>query len=273
MKHLVVGNPMFAELQRQKRVALSKQNWSGGPLGARVLLISVYAYLFFLTVTNPRSVEPVALLYVLMVILFLCMPATLHGAIAGDRERRSLDLLLVAPVTPGQIIVGKFARGLALMLAIMVSIGLPCFIVQAVHGAQGMSFYWSDSYGMAGFLRGMLLVFATGAFLGALSLWISTRARSNGAALLGVVGAIFLIYVLSFVFASVIGVMSETGSQMLIDVHPFVALANTTIRNAGWASHDTVAWAWFSTICHLGLAAVLLASARNNLERISKGRM
>lgn len=272
MRHLFVGNPMFAELQRQRRAALSKSNWSGGPLGARILVISIYLYLVYLTVNNPRSAEPVAFLYILLILMFICLPATMHGVIAGDRERRSIDLLLVAPVTPGQIIIGKYMRGIALMVGLVLAIGVPCLVLILIHGKQGSTFYWTDTYGAIGFLRAILLIVSTGAFLASLSVWVSTRSKSNGAALLAIVGATFFIYVVLPVVWTVLAVMDREFSDFMAGMHPFVALSNTYLVSPGITSGvNNITTATLTTLAQFALAAVFLLLARNQLSRIAKG--
>lgn len=273
MKHLFVDNPMLAELERHKRTALAKRNWSGPHLVARILLIAVYGYLFYLTVTNPRSVEPVALLYIMLVLMFIVMPATLHGVVAGEREKRSLDLLLVAPVTVGQIIVGKYFKGLTVMFGIVAAIGVPCFIVQLRYGTDGVSFLWADTYGVPGFLRGVLLVVSVGAFLGALSIWVSSRTKSNASALVGIVGAVFVLYILSVVFAFVLMGLFPSPDDSLINLHPYVALANTYVVTSGVQSNSGIAESWVCIAFHSIMSVLLLNFARENLDRISKGRI
>ncbi|MCI0341124.1 MAG: hypothetical protein L0216_08205 [Planctomycetales bacterium] len=72
-------------------------------------------------------------------------PLLAAGSLAGERERRTLDLLRAAPVRPGTIVLAKWAAA-AFLLALLVAIGLPawgaCLLLGAVRPEQlaGASF-------------------------------------------------------------------------------------------------------------------------------------
>jgi hypothetical protein len=138
-RQLFVENPMFAEIQRERNKALAEHNWRGGQLAARVLLLVIYLFLLILTLNYVHVVEPFVLMYVMLGLATVLIPAGLHGTIAGEREKRALDLLLVAPVTPGQIVVGKFGKTFLSLLMIFVSVGIPAFIIELVKQGEPAS--------------------------------------------------------------------------------------------------------------------------------------
>lgn len=266
---------MFAEIEREKRKALATHNWRGGQLGARILLIAVYAFLVGLIIRYPQSIEPIAMFYILLVLVVIIMPAMMHGAIAGDRERRSLDLLLTAPVTPGQIVIGKLARGFGILLAVWLAIGIPTIIIEIMQQLNKANYYYYDSFGIAGFVRAMLLILVTGVFIATLSLWMSSRMKTNASALLATVGALFAFFVLVPIFAGVMSIFDNDFSSFIMNIHPFVALSNTSLRNSGIGSTqlNEVGLSWLCMLIQIACSYAFVYMARNNVWALSKGRM
>lgn len=114
-------------------------------------------------------------------ILFIT-PASLADAVAGERQRQTLDLLLVTRLSSASIILGKLFAGLAFnVLLILCSVPLfsLVFLFGGVNVAQVVAMY---------------LVFLSTTFvLGALSLCISTLVRRAAAStLLSLIGTLAL---------------------------------------------------------------------------------
>jgi ABC-type transport system involved in multi-copper enzyme maturation permease subunit len=74
-----------------------------------------------------------ALAGTVMVLVALIVPGLVGGAISGERERQTLDLLLVTPVGPARIIAGKLASSLLFVL-LLVTAALPMFSVVFILG-------------------------------------------------------------------------------------------------------------------------------------------
>src|SRR5258708_4504304 len=68
-----------------------------------------------------------------MVLVALIVPGLVGGAISGERERQTLDLLLVTPVGPARIIAGKLASSLLFVLLLVIA-ALPMFSVVFILG-------------------------------------------------------------------------------------------------------------------------------------------
>ena len=56
-------------------------------------------------------------------LFFVCVmtPAQTAGAIVNERERQTYDVLLVTPLSPRQIVLGKLTSGLAYMLLLLIA--------------------------------------------------------------------------------------------------------------------------------------------------------
>ena len=105
---LITENPMMIEITRFRRKFFGG---SGNALNGIIVAICVLIYigLVALVWNNRDSANPMILVFLQTGIVTFLGPAMLHSAIAGERERRSWDFLLVAPVTQAQIVAGKFA--------------------------------------------------------------------------------------------------------------------------------------------------------------------
>ena len=120
LREVTVDNPMFAEMRRPW------QRMSGGgpsaPLYRVVALATILAFfsLAALFARTDAGFAPVVGLE--MVVLAFFVPPMMYKTIAGERDKRSWDILISAPVSPGQIVVGRFALG-AMVVAGIVALG------------------------------------------------------------------------------------------------------------------------------------------------------
>src|SRR5439155_12316797 len=72
-------------------------------------------------------------LIVQMGAVLILTPAFTAGAIAEERQRHTLDALLVTHLTPGQIVAGKLAARLAHLLGVLLA-GLPILALLPLWG-------------------------------------------------------------------------------------------------------------------------------------------
>ena len=138
-----------------------------------------------------------------------------YDAIAGERERGSLDLLLSLPITRFELLLGKFA-GLAAALAAstLAGFGLAGIAIAVQADASALVHY-------AGFVLSALLMgmaFLSMAVM--VSVIAADRARASGAAI-----ALWFFFVLVFDLA-LLGALVMTGGQAGGDVLPYLLLAN-----------------------------------------------
>lgn len=121
---LIVDNPMLIEAK------LFGRRFFGAHAIANTLAVAAIAlllalvvgllYVYELSYTGPSIAA--------LVVLTILVPILLHGSIAGERERRSWDMLLVAPITNAQIIIGKFSATVGAIAIIVIAFGLAIFI-------------------------------------------------------------------------------------------------------------------------------------------------
>lgn len=126
-RRLVKENPMKIEISRFQRRFFS----ASATMANRVtvlLVLTGYVILGLLVLTIGEGINPTAII-ILQTGLFCAFgPMMLHGAVAGERERRSWELLLVAPVTKGQIVVGKFLGAMAVLATGAIAMLVPIWL-------------------------------------------------------------------------------------------------------------------------------------------------
>ncbi len=187
-------------------------------LGVVLLMLSAIAGLF------PQVMTPKAVVYI-QTGLFCFLPATmLYGAVASEREKRTWDLLAVAPLTGAQIVIGKYLAAMSLVFAVFIMFLVPAGISEAARVSGGSLFYWApDAITLPQYIgiQGISIVFA--AALGAVSLFVSCLFNRGFTALLTVLtleaGALILAPIL-------IGVALPFGVdyQAFLSWHPFFAI-------------------------------------------------
>ncbi len=154
-------------------------------------------------------------------------PSLTAGAISGEKERQSYDLLITTLLSPLQIVLGKLAAALAFaMLLILAALPL-----------GGIAFFFGGVSGTE-LLIGVIGLIATAICYAALGLFWSSLMRSTLAATVMAQGTVILfLLAIPFLFV-IIGLLSDGFSGppqalyiyvngLLLSSHPFIALGMT----------------------------------------------
>ena len=134
---LFSGNPMMAEVGRNLRKI------SGFHLAAPARKASTISagviYTFFLILVAKFHGDPLVDIVIILQTVAFCLivPSITHNAIVGERERRSWDMLLVAPITPLQIVVAKYATGVT-TIGITAAALLPAIALSSIGSEHGI---------------------------------------------------------------------------------------------------------------------------------------
>ncbi len=184
--------------------------------------------------------------------LVLIMPAITAGSISGERERRTLDLMMSTKMMPMQIVAGKLAASLSTMVLLIVS-SFPILALVFVYGGVTMK-----DIGM------MLMCFGAAAlFVGSLGVCCSALCRKSslstvmayvltGVVVVGTYGinqlALFLGRVPETYFASTNGT-GGTGSSggfiYLLLVNPTASFFLAILRLSGKDQAGDAITRWF----------------------------
>ncbi|MBA2336993.1 MAG: ABC transporter permease subunit [Acidimicrobiia bacterium] len=135
------------------------------------------------------------LLGLLTAVVFV-VPGQAAVTIVGERERQTLPLLQVSQLSGWRIITGKLASSLAFILLLLV-VALPLLVIPVLLG--GVTVLQA--------VMGMAMVAGTAVTIGAISMWISARAK-------GVQGAVLGSYVVSA--ALVMGSFALVAAEVLL---------------------------------------------------------
>jgi ABC-type transport system involved in multi-copper enzyme maturation permease subunit len=195
----------------------------------RVLLgFTGLSYLMILGVVfSFRSdIQPPLVLLLQQFVVALVAIVSSHGAIAGERDRRSWELLLVAPVTQYQIVVGKFRGVLSFIL------GLQAVLLPAVLISQWFS---PNSVGIGAIVGIEVLCLGSSSFCAALTIYLSSRLKSANATLVAAIASVLAIYAFLPLLASAFAqtVQGEMVVERLMSMyHPLWLIAATPFTHA-----------------------------------------
>jgi len=161
-------------------------------------LLSSFGYAIFVTTTlasaNQRTGSAqigagvfTDLAFIQLSLVSLFAPALAAGAISGERERQTFDVLLVSRITAGGIVIGKLVSSVSFMLLLILS-ALPLFAAVFLFG--GIDFEQ--------FMVTQVLTVTTAVSIGAVSLLLSAAFRrtlastvvSYGVAFAGMIGTL-----------------------------------------------------------------------------------
>jgi ABC-type transport system involved in multi-copper enzyme maturation permease subunit len=127
----------------------------------------------FASASMGRFILHAILLGLLTAVVFV-VPGQAAVAIVGERERQTMPLLQVSQLTAWQIVVGKLMSALAFILLLLVAT-VPLLAIPVLLGGVTI---WNA-------MAGVGMVAATAVTVGAVSMWVSSRAKSVQGAVLG----------------------------------------------------------------------------------------
>lgn len=268
-RSLVVENPMTVEIKRFRRKFLTVTTSRAGNSALLILVVLAYAMLTWTVMTARGSVPPSAILYIQTGVFCILGPAMLHGSIAGEREKRTWDVLLVAPVTHAQIVVGKFLGALAAILAIAAASFFPLVIAALMYDTNrymgANERIRIDSYNI--FLNDLVSI-SFGLLVCAFTILFSARVKRPLAAL-GTTFGLLAIALIGVPVLSAVAVGSDmVSTQFILYGHPFFAQTmipcevNSYNPSTGISPHF---FGWPHILIYLGLTLVALAWATNTL--------
>ncbi len=227
-REYVADNPMTVEVKRFRNRYFSPGRMSS--FNTLVLIMGAIGFciLTLLSLTIPFFAAE-AVLYIELFFLTIVVPSMAHGSIAGEREKRTWDVLMTAPVSQAQVVVGKFlgaACGIVLIWTLFWIPTLLCYVNNAM-SAEGTMFrannvdFWTIVVGKVDILLYALT-------LSAFCILISARSRRAFGAFFTAFGMMFFVLALLplFMDALVTGSTRDTYSTLMLSWHPVYALMN-----------------------------------------------
>ncbi|MEZ0326770.1 MAG: ABC transporter permease [Fimbriimonas sp.] len=258
-QELVTQNPMLIEIARFRRRFLS---FSGSnALNGIVLGLAIVCYfgLLMLVFSARGSMPPIALVMVQTFIFLFATPSILYAAIAGEREKRTWDLLLAAPITQAQIVVGKFIGAMA-----AIGVGFGLFLVPVlVTAVEYEKTNWQDL--ILSELVSITFIIA----LATVTLFFSARTRRAFMAL-GTVLATLAIFLLIVPLLSSAMLPDQVITDLVNFFHPFYVLTHLAMAgenvNESFNGMNLYSWGWPQVFAYLAMAGVFLVWTARTLN-------
>lgn len=207
-----------------------------------------------------------------MVMLILMVPAVTAASISGERQRGTLDILLVSSASPWTIILGKIQAGLYSFMILQIS-SLPLYAIIGMYG--GIS--------VLDVVFNFLLFMVLALFYGAVGLCSSAWLKKHQTSMVISYVVVFLNILLSLALTTIgMGLFAtltdkEPGQWIsaLLYLNPFVVLL--THLDVQMASEQNIL-AMFNDytplislsvmiVLHLGLSVLMLYGAKVGLKR------
>ena len=130
--------------------------------------------------------------------IFFVVPALTVGTVAGEREKRTLDLLLVSKLSPLHIICGKMSYAVTIIFILIIS-DFPLTAMVAVTHSIEMKIQWQL----------LILLLVTSLYIASIGVFFSTIKKSTIAASLWTYGVILLITIGTIVIYNLNGYVLE----------------------------------------------------------------
>lgn len=158
-----------------------------------VLILTVVANVVLnnSVLNNYNGFDPRDIMYVYffllgfqLVLLTFIVPSFTGGAISGERERQTLDLILITKMSAKSIIWGKLLSSMTIVL-LMIAASMPTYAIIFYYG--GVSF--------VGFILNIVYTLVYSMFLGSIAIFFSTVLKKTGLAMALSYVAVFLLTV------------------------------------------------------------------------------
>ena len=187
----------------------------------------------------------------------LVSPVFSAGAISGERERQTLDLLLTTIVSPWQILWGKFLASLRVSGVLTVFLLWPVFLACLMPG----TYYWSNLPAVAAMFAVVALCCVTTTTLGLFCSMLFRKTSQSMMATYLVILALFCLPIAARFFGETFFPQAASANAMVLDANatsPFAAFFATPLvfGNPDIADH---AANWPLYIWYVGFSTALVA--------------
>ena len=247
------------------------------------LIISLYllvigglclGYIYLRWRSTPGYYQPgqsrelfIILSMVQLILLAFVTPGLTSGAISAEREKQTLNVLLVTRLTPLGIVTGKMVSSCAFAVLILLA-SLPLYNVIILYGGISPG----QMLGVFGFYLATLLLF------GSLGMACSACFQKTGSSTVAAYALVFVIMVGTFLLAGFIYEVTRVPgpvqapmpvfSQILQDLNPAMVMLRILGEGAAFGNPRDLGlpyWGTYTAFC-LAASALLLWCSANKLR-------
>lgn len=270
-------------------------------LGYNGLLAVIGLLAFFLTFEsgshyNGINYSDILSIYMVMAVIefglvLFVVPAFTSGSISGERERQTLEILLTTRLKPIQIVLGKLASSISMVLLLVVS-SIP--VLSIVFSIGGI--------GLKDMAQLVFLVLVTAVFIGSIGILFSTLFRRTvpstvftyGSVIMLTLGTLFILGISYLIEANsvsrqniVYGMYSgpDVGNMVLIllinpiftmiammtDQYASSSLLSEILNQFGHANSFILEhWFWISILVQMFLSVLCILAAARLLDPLKR---
>ncbi|MCW5937768.1 MAG: ABC transporter permease subunit [Fimbriimonadaceae bacterium] len=216
-RELFLDNPAMVEAKRPVLQFLRPGKWSAPYILAIVFVGVAYGALLASAITYLPSFDPAIILVVVPVAAAVGVSVTLHGVLAGEREKRSLETLLAAPVSAAQLVAAKACRAVPPVVLLVLLLPVPALVLAVAKSQSGYTVF-EGTPSILVFLGTLLILVATAFMTAGLTMLVSAHTKTTANALLGTLAALFIAY--AIVPMTLTGMVGGPESIRFLAWHP-----------------------------------------------------
>jgi ABC-type Na+ efflux pump permease subunit len=265
---LVTDNPLMVKAMKSLSMLKGLRTMPPSSWVVLSLVALIYLVLVGSALKIADVLDPGLFLYLMMTVVVLMAATVLHNSLAGEREKRTMDLLLVAPVTARQIVASKLVKVVLPIGCTIVACVVPA-IVLAVVRANGPSNFQdrTTSFPLA-LVMTIVLTLATALMVTGTTVFVSSINRTTASALTATLGVLFLWFIVLPIFIGTFSVVNQKFSENLGSYHPFVAMTRILYHDSN--TNDEFLFFIVSTALHTLIGAAGLVATTRRLEQERK---
>lgn len=209
----LLENPMLVETRRFGRKFFGISRFQRFPVAIVVLLAICYAFLLLITIAYRDGLTSDYIFQCQTLLYCFIVPTMTFGAVAGEREKRTWDLLLVAPISKTQIILGKYISAVVVLVVTFLCF-LPMILITAFSNHETATAVLTNTVISLGFGCGFT----------AIGIFISSLMSRGFVAQLTIYAVLFLWMIMVPMLISFV-LQYNNASMQLMWIHPFTAIA------------------------------------------------
>lgn len=261
---LFANNPLMERATKSLSVIRNLRTMppSGWVVVAFVTL--VYGVLVVAAIKSADVIDGGLFIYLMLTVEILIPATVLHSALAGEREKRSLDLLLAAPVTGAQIVTAKLVKAVVPIVTVLLVCVVPTLALSMVQ-AHGTS-TWIHPVSVINAAMCSLVAFSAAVMVTGATMYVSAKTKTTASSLTAVVGILFLWFVVFPIMFAMVSEISSDFSQALMTLHPYQAVTKLLYETEA----SPIRWCLLNSLIHLSVGAVGIVLTAKALERERK---
>ncbi len=170
----------------------------------------------------------IGLMFLALVVICVLAPSLTAGAISGEYERKTMDLLLATPLSPFSILFGKLAAALSYIVLVLVA-SIPLVSLAFVFGGVTLS----------DLLGALVVLFLFAVAFCMIALFLSALFRRSAAAL--IVSYVLLglfVFGTVFVYAVTAVIQERQPPNWILALNPFSAFSSALVQLSAPGLYD-----------------------------------